>query len=96
MPSPTFQAVSVKNLAGVAKGSGNPYSMLIVAGIFTSEEGVVELGEITFMLGRDRASFPVVTPGHKYSPVIVAQARQGKLEFKIDDLRPIVSAAKAA
>lgn len=91
---PTFQAVTVKPLAGTSK-AGNAYSMLIVAGVFTSDDGVVELGEVTFMLGRDRSEFPLVVPGHKYTPVISAQSREGKLQFSISDLKPVASAAVA-
>lgn len=95
-PSPSFQAVTIKPLSGKSK-AGNDYSMLIVAGIFTSEQGVVEMGEISFMLGRDRTVFPDVKPGQKYTPVIAAQSRDGKLEFKVTDLKPLaVAAARVA
>lgn len=94
-PQATFQVVNAKTMSGTSKAN-NPYHMLIVSGIFTSEDGEVEVGEITFMMGRDRASFPQAIPGQKYVPVIKAQARQGKLEFKIDDLKPLAALSKAA
>jgi len=88
-----FQAVTVKDLSGNAKASGRPYEMRIVGGMFTSDDGVVELGEVSFMKGEGRP-LPVVIPGQIYSPVIGATSRDGKLIFQITELKPV--AVKAA
>lgn len=89
-----FQAVNVKDMSGTAKASGRPYSMRIVAGMFTSEDGQVELGEITFMLGENRP-LPNVVPGQTYLPVLGCSSREGKLVFSIAELRPLaVTAAR--
>lgn len=90
-----FQAVTVKDLSGNAKASGKPYVMRIVGGLFTSEDGVVEMGEVTFMQGTDRP-LPTVVPGQSYLPVIGASSREGKLTFTITELRPMpVQSARA-
>lgn len=89
-----FQAVTVKDMSGNAKTTGRPYEMRIVGGMFTSEDGVVELGEITFMKGENRP-LPVVVPGQIYVPVIGATSREGKLLFQITELKPIVVKAAA-
>lgn len=90
-----FQAVTVKDLEGTAKASGRPYKMRIVGGMFTSEDGVVELGEITFMQGENRP-LPAVAPGSVYTPVIGATSRDGKLLFQITELKPVTASLKAA
>lgn len=92
----TFQVVNTKQMAGTAKASGNAYNMMIVSGIFTSDDGVCEVGEITFMLGRERQQFPALEQGKRYTPIIAARSRQGKLEFVIADLKPVAAAARAA
>ena len=83
-----FQAVTVKDLEGTAKVSGRPYKMRIVGGMFTSEDGVVELGEVSFMQGENRP-LPTVVPGQTYLPVIGASSRDGKLSFQIQELKPV-------
>jgi len=83
-----FQAVTVKDLSGNAKASGRPYEMRIVGGLFTSEDGVVEMGEISFMKG-DNRPLPMVVPGQAYTPVIGATTRDGKLLFQITELKPM-------
>lgn len=89
-----FMAVNVKDLSGTAKESGRPYNMRIVSGLFTSEDGVVEVGEITFMHGENRP-LPIVAPGQTYVPVISAASRQGKLLFQITELKPFPVKAAA-
>lgn len=92
-----FQVVNMKGLAGKAKAPPHrDYNMLIVSGLFTGDDGVVELGEITFM---EREGKPLPThlvPGHSYSPTIAASSRDGKLTFQISELKPVASIAKAA
>lgn len=91
-----FQVVNMKKLEGNAKASGKPYKMLIVAGLFTGDDGVIELGEITFM-EREGNPLPMhLQPGSTYTPTIGASSRDGKLQFQISELRPIVATAKAA
>jgi hypothetical protein len=92
--NPVFQVVTIKHMSGTSK-AGNLYDMLIVGGLFTDIDGVVEMGEITFMLGRDRTEFPMVSVGKKYTPVIGARSNAGKLEFKITDLKAVMEAAPA-
>lgn len=89
--NPSFQVVTIKPLSGTSK-AGNQYDMLIVGGLFTDADGIVEMGEVSFMLGRDRKEFPAVSVGKKYSPVVGARSNQGKLEFKITDLKPYTEA----
>jgi hypothetical protein len=89
-----FQVVNAKDLSGTAKASGRPYNMRIVGGLFTSEDGVVELGEITFMQG-DNRPLPHVVPGQTYTPVIGATSRDGKLIFQITELKPLAVRAAA-
>jgi hypothetical protein len=93
----TFQVITMKSLEGKAKQPPHrDYKMLIVAGIFTGDDGVVEMGEITFM---DRTDKPLPThlvPGHKYIPTVGASARDGKLQFQISELKAVVATAKAA
>lgn len=103
MGSASFQVVGVKNMAGTSKikadgSGGNDYNMLIVSGIHTDEHGVMEVGEVTFMMGRDRAEFPDVKPGTKYLPVMQCKSIGGKLQFVIGDLKPVSasSLSKAA
>lgn len=93
---PKVQVVSLKNLEGNAKASGKPYKMLIVAGLFTADDGVIEMGEFSFM---ERPGFPLPThlkPGNTYTPVIGALSRDGKLSFQITELQPVVANVKAA
>lgn len=87
-----FQVVTMKVREGVSK-AGNNYKMLNCGGMFTGDDGVVELGEISFF---DRPEKPVPTHlqvGHSYTPVIGAVSREGKLTFEILDLKPMVAAA---
>lgn len=90
-----FQAVTVKDLSGNAKATGRPYVMRIVGGMFTSEDGVVELGEVTFMQGENRP-LPTVIPGQVYVPIIGATSREGKLLFQITELKPMTASAGRA
>ena len=93
-----FQVVNMKLLEGKAKAPPHrDYKMLIVAGMFTGDDGVIELGEITFM---DRPDHPVplnLGPGQSYTPTVGASSRDGKLTFQISELKPLtVQAVKAA
>jgi hypothetical protein len=85
---PKFQAVNVKPLAGISKGSGRPYNMVAVSGIFTDDQGEMHVGEIVFMEGNNRP-LPVIVPGQSYTPIMGARARDGKLQFEITELKPV-------
>lgn len=87
-----FQVVAVKDLQGEARETKRPYHMRIASGVFTNDDGVCEIGEITFMK-RDGQELPVLAVGASYTPVIGAYANKGKLEFKITELKPITAAA---
>lgn len=91
-----FQIVNMKKLEGNAKASGRPYKMLIVAGLFTGDDGVVEMGEVSFM---ERENYPIPThlvPGQTYAPTIAASARDGKLQFQISELKALNASVKSA
>lgn len=92
-----FQVVNMKKLEGKAKAPPHrDYKMLIVSGIFTGDDGVIELGEITFM-EREGAPLPLhLVPGQAYTPTIGASSRDGKLQFQISELKPLAGAVKAA
>lgn len=93
---PKFQIVSTKPMSGISKASQRPYSMLIVSGILTNDDGTVELGEVVFM---ERTGHPMPThlvAGKSYTPLITGSARQGKLQFEITELREIAAAATPA
>jgi hypothetical protein len=94
---PKFQVVNIKMLEGKAKAPPHrDYKMLIVGGMFTGDDGVVEIGEITFM---DRADQPLPThlvPGQSYLPTVGASSRDGKLTFQISELKPIPAAKVGA
>lgn len=91
-----FQIVNMKKLEGIAKLSQRPYKMLIVAGLFTGDDGVVEMGEVSFM-ERDGHPLPShLVLGQSYSPTIAASSRDGKLTFQIAELKPMASLTKAA
>lgn len=94
-----FQVVSLKPLEGIAKESKRPYKMLVVSGIFTNDDGTVELGEAVFMERLPAHPLPTgLEPGKTYQPVISASSRQGRLQFEIVELKPLatVTQAKAA
>jgi hypothetical protein len=86
-----FQVVSIKPMAGIGKQSNKPYSMLVVTGILTNDDGSVELGEVVFMEGNGRP-LPVIVAGQTYQPVISGRARQGRINFEITELKPVVAA----
>jgi len=91
-----FQIVSLKPMEGIGKESKKPYKMIIVSGIFTNDDGTVELGEVVFM---ERPTAPLPTnlvAGQSYTPIINASARQGRLSFEIAELKPIAVKAMAA
>jgi hypothetical protein len=92
---PTFQVLKIKPLSGKARESGRDYSMLIVGGIFTDDDGVIEMGEITFMQGQDKP-LPMLAPGQKYTPILGATVRDGKMKFEITSLKPLPAAAARA
>ena len=93
---PKFQVVNLKPMSGTAKGSGRPYSMLIVSGIFTNDDGVMEVGEVVFMEGQNRPLPSHLAPGQSYTPTVSARARDGKLQFEIVDLKPLVASKPVA
>lgn len=90
-----FQVINVKPFSGTSK-TGNPYAMLICSGIHTDDDGSCEVGEVTFMQGRDRPLPSNIRPGEVYSPVVGAVVRDGKMTFQILSLKEIafVSALK--
>lgn len=93
---PKFQVVSLKPMEGISKEKQRPYKMLIVSGIFTNDDGSVELGEVVFM---DRPTAPIPThlkPGASYTPVVSASSRQGRLQFEITELQALSPVSKAA
>lgn len=87
---PKVQVVSLKPMEGISKEKQRPYKMLIVGCLFTNDDGTVEMGEIVFM---DRPTAPIPThlvPGQSYTPLISASSRQGRLQFEISELKPMV------
>lgn len=85
------QVVSLKPMEGIGKESKKPYKMLIVSGIFTNDDGSVELGELVFM-ERANAPLPVgLVPGQSYTPVVAASSRQGRLQLEVVELKPLVA-----
>lgn len=91
---PKFQVINMKALEGNAKASGKPYKMLIVSGIFTNDDGTMEVGEVNFM---DSPATPLpnyLKPGASYLPTVGARVRDGKLTFQITDLKEVVASAK--
>lgn len=88
-----FQVISLKPMSGIGKQSNKPYVMLIVTGIFTNDDGTMEVGEVVFMEGASRPLPTGLQPGVSYTPVVEARARQGRLTFEIAELKPIVAAA---
>jgi hypothetical protein len=83
----------MKPMSGIGKTSNKPYVMLIVTGIFTNDNGTMEVGEIVFMEGAGRPLPTGLQPGVSYTPVVEARSRSGKLSFEIAELKPIVVAA---
>lgn len=90
-----FQVVNIKPMSGTAKASGKPYNMLIVSGIFTNDDGTMEVGETIFMEGPTRP-LPALTAGKSYAPVVGARVRDGKLSFEITELKPFQEGAVKA
>lgn len=92
-----FQVVSLKPMEGISKEKQRPYKMLIVSGIFTNDDGTVELGEVVFM---ERVGHPLpvhLAAGKHYKPVVSASSRSGRLQFEISALEELPAAmAKAA
>ena len=92
----SFQVVNLKPMEGIAKASQRPYKMLIVSGIFTNDDGVMEVGEVVFMEGANRPLPTHLVPGQKYTPTVAARARDGKLQFEISELKPIAATGRVA
>lgn len=85
----TFQVVRLEPRAGIARVSQRPYNMLIVKGIFTNDEGVVDTAELVFMENQNR-KLPVLTCGLTYEPVIAMYVKSdGKLTASVESLLPI-------
>lgn len=82
-----FQIFSLKPFSGTSK-AGNPYSMLIVSGVFTNDDGTCELGELSFMQGQNRPLPTGLEVGKTYEPIISASSRDGKLTFSVASLIP--------
>ena len=80
-----FQIVNMKSLSGISKNNF-PYEMLICSGIFTGDDGTVELGEITFMKSPTRPLPEGLQVGKVYEPKITAYSKDGKLNFSITEL----------
>lgn len=91
-----FQVVNLKPMAGISKGTQRPYNMLIVSGIFTNPDGVMEVGEVVFMEGANRPLPGHLRAGESYVPTVSARSRDGKLQFEITDLKPVASVKVAA
>lgn len=91
-----FQVISLKPMSGIGKTSNRPYVMLIVTGIFTNDNGSMEVGEISFIEGAGRPLPTGLQAGQTYTPVVEARSRQGKLTFEIAELKPLVAAKVAA
>lgn len=89
-----FHVINVKPFSGTSK-TGNPYAMLIVSGVHTDDSGVCEVGEVTFMQGRDKPLPSNIRVGEIYQPIVGAVVREGKMTFQILSLKEI-SSAKAA
>lgn len=89
-----FQVVNVKQMEGIAKASQRPYKMLIVSGIFTGDDGVMEVGEVVFMEGAGRPLPTHLQPGQAYTPTVGARSRDGKLSFEITALTPVAKDSK--
>lgn len=87
-----FQVVSLKPMSGIGKQSQKPYVMLIATGVLTNDDGTVEVGEVMFMQG-DNRPLPALVPGQTYTPVVSGRTRQGRLQFEITELKPILAAA---
>lgn len=83
-----FQCVSVTPKAGISKATNKPYSMLVVDGILTDEQGVMKTCEVTFFSDNSRQA-PTLVPGQHYVPVIqVGVSRDKKLTAFIETLIP--------
>lgn len=89
---PKFQVVNLKPMEGIAKQSQRPYKMLICSGIFTNDDGSMEVGEVVFMEGANRPLPTHLVPGQAYTPTVGARSRDGKLSFEITELKPLVAA----
>jgi hypothetical protein len=87
---PRFQVVNAKIMEGTAKASGKPYKMLIASGIYTADDGVMEVGEVVFMEGAGRP-LPQIVAGQAYTPMLGARSRDGKLSFEIVQLSPVAA-----
>lgn len=90
---PKVQVVNIKNMEGIAKASQRPYKMLIVGCLFTGDDGVIQMGDISFLDRPDRPLPTNLKPGSTYIPAIGASSRDGKLSFQITELVPIDASA---
>lgn len=90
-----IQVVSVRDFEGVGKESQRAYKMRNVKVIATDNEGVVEVGEISFFERKDQP-LPNVTVGASYEPVVSFQQDKGKLTLQISGLKPVAAARAAA
>lgn len=92
----SFQIVRLEPRAGIAKASQRPYNMLIVKGIFTNDDGVVDTAELVFMENTTR-KLPVLKAGATYTPHVAMYInREGKLTAAVEELIPVQSIQKVA
>lgn len=88
-----FQVIKLTPRSGVKEGRA--WELLAVGGVYTGDDGVVEMGEVMFMK-RDDRPIPELAVGQSYLPVISASARDGKLQFQITELKPLPAASSRA
>lgn len=85
-----LQVISVTPKAGIAKGTQKPYSMLIVDGIFTDDDGQMKTCEFAIFVEPGRPS-PTIIVGKEYVPVVKTIVnRDKKLTAIIDTFLPYV------
>lgn len=82
--------ISVTQKAGIAKGTNKPYSMLIVDGIYTDDDGQMKTCEYAIFAESGRPA-PTIISGRDYTPVVkVVVTRDKKLTAVIDTFIPYV------
>lgn len=85
---PQLQVVAVTPFAGIGKASGKPYNMLRVKAVITSDEGVVELGELAFFQ-QGTNPLPTAQVGQRYEPIVSFESDKGNLVPRVTGLKPI-------
>lgn len=80
-----FNVIAISNKAGMSKAN-RPYAMTIVQGVFTNDDGEMNVCEFTFFAENGRQT-PNLVVGQTYVPVIkVGVSRDKKLAAYVDDL----------